>query len=512
MFLPSGLPENLSRNHSTPSVMHLIIRLDRGRLLKWHVRLVERIAKRPATKVSVQWAPQATHLPSVVRTFFALEKLVYGLPKERISDPATPADFAAFTSCLPNFAAATDLMLDLSGNARSADIPVWQLAFDGIPDEEAAIGALADLRLPVISIIDAGRGEHLVCGLPGVMSNGVLVQAFEDVLVRATTMISAALDRAQAGHPGVEHQTKTATVPKLARFAMKSLRGALVSRLYRLCFHAPHWRVGWRYIDGPGIIELGRLPDGGWRDLPDDRKHFYADPFPVIRDGRTFVFVEDFSHQLGRAVISVVEFDESGPIGMPRPVLDTGSHASYPYVFEHRGEMWMVPETTETETIDLYRAAAFPDVWVKEATLLSNIAASDATLFEHDGRWWMFATVRDGGGSYSDVLHAWWARDPFGPWQAHPRNPILVDIASARPAGRVVHHAGKLIRPVQDCSRTYGGALGLAEIRRLDEDGFEQHVEVVLQPGALWPGRRLHTLNRAGRLECIDGSRLAPRL
>jgi hypothetical protein len=492
--------------------MHLIIRLDRGRLLKWHVRLVERIAKRPATKVTVQWAPQATRLPSVVRTFFALERLIYGLPEGRISDPATPADFAAFTSSSLNFAAATDLTLDLSGTARSAHDPVWQLAFDGIANEGAAIGALTDFRSPVIALIDSGSDEPVISGLPGVLSSGVLVQAFEDVLARAATMISAALDRAQAGHLGAEHQPGTATVSSVAQFAMKSLRNALVGRLYRLCFHAPHWRVGWRFVDGPGIIELGRLPDQGWRDLPDDRKHFYADPFPVVRDDRTFVFVEDFSHRLGRAVISVVEFDASGPVGTPRPVLDTGSHASYPYVFEHRGEMWMVPETTETETIDLYRAEAFPDLWVKEATLLSNITASDATLFEHHGRWWMFATVRDGGGSYSDVLHAWWARDPFGPWQAHPRNPILVDISSARPGGRVVHHAGKLIRPVQDCSRTYGGALGLAEIRRLDEDGFEQRVEVVLQPGRLWPGRRLHTLNRAGRLECIDGSRLAAKL
>jgi hypothetical protein len=512
MFLSSHLAENPCRNSLTLSVMHLTIRLDRGRLLNWHVRLVERLARRPATRIVIEWAPQTTCLPSFVRTLFALEKVIYGLPNGRISDPATPADFAAFRSSSPDFAAAANLMLDLSGTLESANLPVWQLAFDGIADEEAAIGALADFRLPVISIIDAANGERLSCGLPGVLSNSVLVQAFEDVLSRATTMIFAALDRAQAGHLGAEHQPKMATVPKLALFATRSLRDALMARLYRLCFRAPHWRVGWRFVDGPGVVELGRLPDGGWHDLPDDRKHFYADPFPVVRDGHTFVFVEDFSHQLGRAVISVVEFDASGPKGTPRPVLDIGCHASYPHVFEHRGEMWMVPETTETETVDLYRAAAFPGVWVKEATLLSNIAASDATLFEHDGRWWMLATVRDGGGSYSDVLHAWWARDPLGPWQAHSRNPILVDIASARPGGRVVRHAEKLIRPVQDCSRTYGGALGLAEIRRLDEDGFEQHVEVVLRPGLLWPGRRLHTLNRAGKLECVDGSRLAPKL
>ena len=88
---------------------------------------------------------------------------------------------------------------------------------------------------------------------------------------------------------------------------------------------------------------------------------------------------------------------------------------------------------------------------------------------------------------------------------------MLVDIATARSAGRVVERAGKLIRPFQDCEAGYGAALGLAEIMQLDDESFEQRVLTVLKPGPLWPGRRLHTLNRAGRLECIDGSATARR-
>ena len=64
----------------------------------------------------------------------------------------------------------------------------------------------------------------------------------------------------------------------------------------------------------------------------------------------------------------------------------------------------------------------------------------------------------------------------------------------------------KLLRPFQDCRQGYGAALGLAEITRLDDDCFEQRVETILRPGPLWPGHRLHTLNRDGWLECIDGS------
>jgi hypothetical protein len=239
--------------------------------------------------------------------------------------------------------------------------------------------------------------------------------------------------------------------------------------------------------------------------LPDNGKRFYSDPFPVEKDGRLFVFVEDFEHRLDRAVISVVEFDARGPLGTPRPVLDTGSHLSYPFVFEHAGEMWMVPESCTAGTVDLYRAERFPDGWVKQATLVPGVVASDPTLFEHQGRWWMFATVRDGG-CYSDALYLWSAPDLLGPWAPHRHNPVLVDLATARPGGRVVRRGNKLIRPFQDCRKGYGRALGLAEIIRLDDDGFEQRVETIIRPGPLWPGRRLHTLNRAGLLECIDGS------
>jgi hypothetical protein len=152
--------------------------------------------------------------------------------------------------------------------------------------------------------------------------------------------------------------------------------------------------VGWRFVDGDDVIDLRAHPKSGWRDLPDDRRRFYADPFPIEQNGRLFVLVEDFAHALGYGVISAVEFDAEGPAGVPRPVLDTGSHLSYPFVFEHCGAVWMVPESVAVGTVDLYRAVKFPDQWVKEATLLTGVEASDATLLEHDGRWWMFATVR----------------------------------------------------------------------------------------------------------------------
>ena len=171
----------------------------------------------------------------------------------------------------------------------------------------------------------------------------------------------------------------------------------------------------------------------------------------------------------------------------------------------------MIPESCAAGTIDLYRATRFPGGWVKEATLVSGVTASDATLLELEGRWWLFATVKAGGGSFSDALFLWSALDFRGPWTAHKRNPVLIDIASARPAGRITARGGALWRPVQDCRGGYGHALALARITRLDDEGYSQRVETVLTAGPLWPGRRLHTLNAAGGFEFIDGSGTARR-
>jgi hypothetical protein len=253
------------------------------------------------------------------------------------------------------------------------------------------------------------------------------------------------------------------------------------------------------------------LPEDGWHDLPDDGRHFYADPFPIVVAGRTHLFVEDFDHRLGRGVISVVEFDHDGPVGSPRPVLRHDAHLSYPFVLEDGGEVWMIPETSAAGTVELYRATDFPDRWELAQVLLRDVDASDATPFRHQGRWWLAATVRRGG-SCSDALHLWYADELWGPWKPHEHNPVLIDIASARPAGRPEWHDGRLLRPVQDGRSGYGGALAVAEVLELSPAAFAQRVVSRIGPGDAWPGSRLHTLNRAGDLEVVDGSARSPRL
>jgi beta-xylosidase len=143
---------------------------------------------------------------------------------------------------------------------------------------------------------------------------------------------------------------------------------------------------------------------------------------------------------------------------------------------------------------------------------LTGVELADATITRHQGLYYLFGVTRDGAGGYSDTLSIYFAEKITGPWRPHEQNPILVDRSSARPAGAFFHRDGALWRPIQDCSRGYGAALVLSEVQCLSPKEFKQVARKTIAPSRVWPGRKLHTLNRSGRLEVIDGSRIQPKL
>ena len=496
--------------------MRLSVRLDGSAPRRWHLRLLDRIARRPGVRVSVDASAGPGGLPANAALLFSLEAMLRRLPR---TGPAEPVDPAQLAPLEPDGAGPPDLILDLCGDAVATPAtPVWRLRFDGAPGEGALLASLLAGRTPVVTL---SEGERIVAsGHVGTEARAIMLTAFEDALVRTMSLILAALDgngpRLAEDAMRIGEVAKSGLSPLDLGARAARLGARMVARRLRaLCVRAPHWRIGWRRLRGPDLLDLRAHPDTGWRTLPDDGRRFYADPFPVVDAGRTVLFMEDYVHADGKGVISAVGFGPDGPIGTPVPVLQAPHHLSYPFVFSEDGTHWMVPESGATGTLDLYRATAFPGGWVKEATLLSGLNASDPTLFRQGTRWWLFATVRDDGehdgpfagwGSYSDSLHLWSAPDFRGPWTPHPKNPVLIDIASARSGGRIVERDGALIRPVQDCRTGYGGALGLARIERLDDEGYAQRVETILAPGARFPGSGLHTLNRSPDFEFIDGA------
>lgn len=491
--------------------MRLTLNIDASPLRRWHLLLIERLRTIPGLDLSISLPEIELTDQTGLGPLFRVEGLLHNLRSDGLFARASRAEV---TIPINPPEGGPDLVLDLGDGRASAPGRRWTLHVDGEAGEGALVAALLAGRM---ALVELKEGTALIAaGRPGTEYGRILLATLDDVLSRLVTLIAAAVAggrlRVPALPPTEAEQAATAAPQAgIAQTVVKAGVSKAIELVYRSCFHAPHWRVGWRKLDGPDLFSLKRHPDGGWTDLPDDGTRFYADPFPIVHEGRLTLFVEDFVHATGKGIISAVEFGPDGPLGTPEPVFEQSGHLSYPFVFARDGEVWMIPESCSAGRVDLFRATAFPSGWVKEATLIEGVVASDATLIEQDGLWWLFATVRDGGGSFSDALHLWSAPDFRGPWTAHPRNPVLIDIASARPAGRMVLRDGQWLRPVQDCRLGYGKALGIARVTQLDDAGFAQDIETILEAGPLWPGRRLHSLNSAGGFEFIDGSAMVRR-
>jgi hypothetical protein len=237
---------------------------------------------------------------------------------------------------------------------------------------------------------------------------------------------------------------------------------------------------------------------------PIDR--FYADPFVIKRKDKNFIFFEEYIYSKGKGDISVFEIDtETKEVSEAITVLEKPYHLSYPFIYEWDGETYMVPETSGNRTIELYKATNFPYNWDLQKVLIDNINAVDATIIHYNDKFWMFANVFVDGASSLDELYIFHADTLLGEWKPHKMNPVISDASSARPAGKIYLKDGKLIRPSQDCTFSYGYAIKLNEIVELNEQIYKERTISEIKPNWLKDNRGTHTYNFNEDIEIIDG-------
>ena len=365
-----------------------------------------------------------------------------------------------------------------------------------------------------MTIDDLTNHKSIATGTPSLEAALGLSGALEAVYSRFFLLLKRVLRglEAEANIAPFQNHTPLSTIHHSKHLA-KNVSNYILREIYHLCCYPSHWRIGYRYVDGNGVLENKNLTGTPWKIIDHPYHHFYADPVLINHEGRDYMFFEVLDHHVGKGTLSVIRFDENGNPGPAEPVLEEPWHLSYPFLFKWQGDIWMIPESSNNNDVAVYRATNFPLKWERHETLLSGLEAADATIINYQGAWWMFTVEREGLGGYSDTLCLYKADSPLGPWRPHPQNPVLIDHQAARPAGNMVMKNEKLWRPVQDCAAGYGAALGLAEVTQLDDEGFDQRIDTIIQPGGPeWPGRKIHTLNRVGQLEVIDGCIYRPRM
>lgn len=423
-------------------------------------------------------------------------------------------------------AANLDLLLHLGHAALQPEVIDWtKLGVWALQDESGALGQFWDIYdgRPVFEhgpqVIERTRTQTRTLyksrGITGFLSLALnqneACRNLAEFLARSLSDLPALRGEGK-GLPAVPVMRRTLNSRTLGnarmagfllRWAMRAFRHELQKRLFR-----EQWLIVLQ--TAPGMKKFKTV--SGTRYVRPPRDRFYADPFLVEWHGRTYLFFEDYKFAAKKGVISCCEVDIAGNFGQPCVVLEREYHLSYPFLFEWRGEIYLLPETRDNRTIEMYRASDFPHSWTREAVLMQDVAAVDSTLLQYSGKWWLFAGgIVEDITSPNDGLYLYFADSPLGPWTAHPKNPIVSDARRARPAGRLYFENGALIRPGQDCANGYGYAIQLHRVDVLSETDYREAPLSRITPSWIPGSLGTHTINQSGKLRVTDARFLIPR-
>ena len=263
----------------------------------------------------------------------------------------------------------------------------------------------------------------------------------------------------------------------------------------------------WSLFFGKGTVEQMPL----WRtvEVKPNKGEYWADPFLLRRDGKLYVFFENYVYAKQKGKISIGTWDGRN-FTFLGDVLDLDYHVSFPFVFEDNGELYLMPEAHKSGRVAVWRCTNFPFEWHLCATALEGASVADAVMFKRDGEWWLFAsTCNDPIVEHCSELYVYKIDGPLlRSVTPHKANPVVVNSEFARNGGRIFEKDGKLFRISQNNSNgIYGYGFNIMEIAELSLDAYSERPVQRVQPHFKKGLIGTHHLDFSGDVFAIDGCR-----
>ncbi|MBX3154689.1 MAG: hypothetical protein KF773_01730 [Deltaproteobacteria bacterium] len=504
--------------------VRVAVLIDHGDVPAWVARVLDDLlVATEVTLVGIGRVERPSERPPLwSRLYRAFDARVFPID----ADPFAPTDVTERIAAAPSLdlhphaweGIGIDVLLELStapapqGLARRPKRGVWTISHGAPGSTRPGVDELvAQAPVTEVSLLVDGAAAYRTWSATDPVSLGRgrashywKASAF---MLRALRELYQTGDLAR-GEAAPRRAAPRATAPAPRARELVSLGATQVRTRVRKLWSLDQWTLAFRA--DPATTESNPSFDlERFTTLSPPTDRFWADPFVARHGDGWVVLFEEKVYGRRPAWISALHIDRHGTVTPPVPVLQCDYHLSYPFLLRWQDTWWMVPETARNKTIELWRAVAFPHRWKRERVLVDGVQAVDPTLFEHDGRWWMFCNIGEPHASREDELHLFHATSPLGPWTPHPRNPIKSDIRSSRPAGRVFFSDGAWHRPAQDGSDGYGSSLVVHRIEQLDPRTYR---EVAIRRMAATGGSGLHTINACDGMTVIDVRLARPRV
>lgn len=373
----------------------------------------------------------------------------------------------------------------LAGHARLGVLTISDFDGTGIHPELSVFNAVSRQKPAAgyaIRLLDPKRGPDRILHRGAVMTRRSFTETAAHLARESGVLLARTAMSLFTGENGAEEErreTAPASPPAAAPSPVKTaaLAAATLSRLGRRLFERRVLKrdLRWGIAYARSFWQDADLSKGVRIANPPHR--FLADPFVIARDGRHWIFAEDYDERRGHGAISCIAVAADGALETFDNVIEEPFHLSFPFLLEDDGELFMLPETAESRTIRLYRCTGFPDRWQPDAVLMRGVSAVDTMLVRRNGIWFMLTNLSPGAtGDHASQLHLFWSSNLRSEhWQPVSLLPLVNDPAMGRNAGLLQSRDGEVYRVRQrQAFDLYGAGFSIAKITGLSKNGYAE--------------------------------------
>jgi len=194
---------------------------------------------------------------------------------------------------------------------------------------------------------------------------------------------------------------------------------------------------------------------------------FVADPFLFVHDEKLYLFYE-IKTDFGVGEIWAQSMNSQGAWTSHGQVLKEDFHLSYPQVFSHDSQIWMIPEAACSEKVWLYGTDSFPHGWKRVKVLIDEPLVDPSIIIKPEGIY-LFGTTR------ANELKLFFSPDLIKEFVS-TGFVITSDRAISRNGGRPICIQNCLYRVAQNCKNSYGKNISLLKIDKLSFDKYSEHL------------------------------------
>lgn len=233
-------------------------------------------------------------------------------------------------------------------------------------------------------------------------------------------------------------------------------------------------------------------------------KEWYADPFVFHYQGVDCIFAEIYKNQNMRGTIAVSIFQD-GKFGEFREIIKEPFHMSFPNVFMYNGEIYMIPETYQSNQLRLYKCIEFPYNWGFECSLINDVELVDTIILFYNSKIFLLAhDISDVERKHNRLFELNMGKKSVK--EIFTKNG---NFSQERPGGNFYCEDNKIYHANQDCVNCYGDFLHFYEILDINETCFDERLvkDIHVQDIQFDSGNHfehIHTYNCNTDFEVID--------